>query len=378
MADNDQPILSKDSLKDLRETALKETPVKPINPAATVTQEKVEEKKVTPATETPAPAPEVKIEIKAEEKPAPSLEDMPEEEFLKLAEKRGLRISKETLTAEQQKKQSDIEETEKLKFAIENNLITQAGYLEAKATLEAEGSDLTRKEFVKAYKSDNAKATKEEIEAAYNDYYFVQQTVKDKAINDDGDEVEVDKPKWDERFVSLGEKRRNKEAESIKANAKAVLDNVDSNYANYKTFITRANDFSKTTEKVLSGIDFSALPIQYKFKDKEINAIVKLDDAAKADVINYLNTQLAPLVINADKQNDVDEISKQVKAYIKDKYSNQVGESLYDLGHTSGLNEGKVGASAPITRELISDDSKVDAFSKEIEKRLPDNPLHKT
>lgn len=378
MADNDQPVPTKDNLKDLRETALKETPVKPITPAATVVQE---EKKVTPATENPQAEikqPEVKVEIKAEEKPAPSLEDMPEEEFLKAAEKRGLKISKETLTAEQQRKQSDIEETEKLKFAIENNLITQTGYLEAKATLEAEGSDLTKKEFVKAYKSDNAKATKEEIEQAFNDYYFVQQTVKDKTTNDDGDEVEVDKPKWDERFVSLGEKRRNKEAESIKANAKAVLDNVDSNYANYKTFVTRANDFSKTTEKVLSGIDFSALPIEYKFKDKSINAIVKLDDAAKADVLNYLNTQLAPLVIQSNKQNDVDEISKQVKSYIKEKYSNQVGESLYDLGHTSGLNEGKVGASAPITRELVADGSMVDALSKEVEKRLPPNPLHKT
>jgi hypothetical protein len=383
-----EKLINKDELQDIRSEALKEVAAK--TPATTTP--KVD----TPVTDKTDATPkdgEAKVDVVTvtEDKKPVSFDDISEEEFLRLAEKKGLKIQKETLTPEQQKKQADIEETEKLKFAIENNLITQDGYLEAKAILNSEGADLTKKEFAKAYKEENKNATKEEVESAYDDYYFVQKNIKEKKVkrdekgkpvlnaDEDIEEEETEKPKWDERTVKLGEFRRKNEAERIKANAKAVLDNVDSNYDSFKALKSRADEYVKTANKVMGEIDFSALPVVYKFgekgKEKEIKAIVKLNEEAKADVQNYINTNLANLMINTDKYKDADEIGNQVRKYIKEKYDNQVGESLYNLGHTSGINEGKVGANAPVTRELVSDDSAIDTVAADIEKRLPENKL---
>lgn len=358
----------KDKLDSIREAALKGT---------TAAQEKKEEKSAAPATE----------EKVIEQPQAKSLDEYTTEEILAIAEKKGLKVNKEVLSDEQKKKQEEIEEAHKLTFAVEQGLITADRYSELKGVLSADGADLTKKEFVKSYKTENKDANKEDIESAYNDYYNIQQSikVKEKQINKDGDyeeevEVEVDKPKFDDKYVKWGENRIKTKAERIKGAAKAELENIDSSYANYKNTLSKASEYSNSAGKVLAEIDFSAYPTKHKINNKEISAFVKFTkpEEIKADVINYLNNDLAGIILRTDKFNDVAEIKNQINGYLRTKYSEQFEDNIWNLGKTQGINEAKVGASSPIEHVLTSDDSRVDQISKEIESRIPlkkDNPL---
>lgn len=302
-----------------------------------------------------------------------------DDEFLKEAERRGLRVSKEVLSQEQQKLADEIEETEKLRFALENKLITQDGYLEAKAVLNSEGADLTKKEFSKSFKTENPTATKEEVESAYNDYYFVQQNIKVVTKNDDDEEVEIEKPKWDDRFVKWGDQRQKAKAERIKEGAKSTLDTIDKSYSNYKTLVNKANDYSKNVDKVIAETNFAEYPTNHKVKNRDITAVVKFPkpDEVKADVKKYLSESLGNLMIQADKHNDVPEIKKQIHGYLRERYASDFEDTLWDLAETSGINKGKVGASAPPERTLMHDDTVVSALEKEAQSRLPNNPLLK-
>lgn len=362
--------------------------------SSTATTTVDEKKNATPNAEVKNNATAEVTTIVEEKKPI-NFDDLTEEQILELANKRGLKVSKETLSPEVAQKQAEIEKADKRKFAVEVMGMTNDQFNEIESVINSDGTDLTKKEFTKSYLSDNPKATKEEVADAYDDYYNIQKsiTVKESKVKrdvdgnvvfkDDGfsveeEEVTTEKPKFDERLVKFGEKRRNAKAEILKAQAKAALENIDTNYAQHKTFIARANDFVKTADKVVNDIDFNAIPMNYKFGDTEIKAIVKLNDDAKKDVQSYLTNQLAGLIISSDKQNDTEEISKQVKNYIRDKYQNQVGESLYRLGQTDGINKGKVGAQAPIERILTSDDSRINELAEAAVKNIPipkDSPL---
>lgn len=339
-------------------------------------QNPVEEKPEVPT----APVEEKPLDAAAQQG-APitsSFADLSEEDLLKEIERRGMKVQKEVLSEDQRKRQEEIEEAEKLKFAIENNLITQDGYFEAKSILAAEGSELTKKEFTKSYKAENPKATAEEIAEAYEDYYFVAKTIKEKSIDDaTGDEIEVEKPKWADRYVKLGEKRLTSEAERLKAEASAKLKNIDDSYGNWKTVLNRASEYSKVSEKVLSETNFAEYPTSHTIRGKSINAVVKFakPDEVKKDVQDYVNNRLAHLILNTDKFNDVAEIKRQADAYLKSKYQSEFDAALWDLGKTEGINEGKVGVNTPITRELISDDTVISDLEKSVQGRLPDNPL---
>lgn len=371
-------FLNKDEIVKLREEALALRD----NAAAEIPTEKKEEKVVV------QPTGEAIVTPTGEVVNTPELSD---DEIFALAEKRGMKVSRETLSPEQLKRQEDIEDAAKYQFAIEHNLITAEGYQEIKSIIASEGSDLTKREFFKTYKAENKDATKEDVESAYDDYYFVQKNIKETKVKrddkgkvilkgDDMDDVEIEeieKPKWDERVTKLGEFRRNREAENIKNGAKSVLENIDKSYSNYKTLVARATDYSKNIEKIVSETDFSAYQTTHKIGNKEISAKVKFEkpDEIKADLSDYLNVRLAKLMVGSESYKDISEIKKQANAYLRDKYSQIFEENLWNLGKTEGINEAKVGSSSPIERELISDDSRVDEIQKEVAARLPDNPL---
>lgn len=313
-----------------------------------------------------------------------AIDKIDEDTFLKEVERRGLKVSKETLSPEAQKKANDIEEADRIKFAVEQGLITPEGYAEVKSILAAEGSDLTKREFTKAYKAENKNATADEIADAYDDYYTVAKTVKVKETKKGTDgfdeEVEVDRPKWDDRHVKWGAQRIQTKGERIKASAKAVLDNINTSYDSYKKLVGRANEYGKDVEKVISETDFAAYPTKHKIENKEYSGIVKFTkpDEVKADVLNYLNTDLAQIVLRTEKNPDTKEIQRQVNAYLKDKYASDFEETIYRLGKTEGLNTGKIGGNQPILREIISDDSRPNELAQEIKDRIPmkkDNPL---
>lgn len=380
---------TKDELQELRT-------IKPIenvaatNVAATGTGELKSEEKQTP-----------KAEVKVEEVVKPTVDSLSDDELIAALEKRGKKIATETLTDEQKKRRAETDEVEKRKFAIENLNMTNEQYDEIKNIIATDGTELTKREFSKLYKSENKNATQAETDAAYNDYYNLPQTItaKEKKVKRDErgkvifksddpeeieeEEIEVPKSKFEEKNSKWGEQRIKTKAERIKAGAKQALDYIDTEYGKQKELVAKANEYSKVAEKVMSEIDFGALPVTYKFgtqdKSKEIKAIVKLDDAAKADVYNYINTDLAQLIINTDKFKDPEEIGKQIRKYVKEKYENQVGESIYNSGYTSGINDGKVGARAPFESTTAGGGSEsLTALEKSAQEKLPDNPLHKT
>jgi hypothetical protein len=330
----------------------------------------------------------------------PTIDSLSDDELIAALEKRGKKIATETLTDEQKKRQAETEEVEKREFAIKNLNMTNEQYDEIKNIIAADGTELTKKEFAKSYKSENKTATKEEIDAAYNDYYNLPQTVteKEKRVKRDEngkavlkgtefddveeEEVEVPKAKFDEKLSKWGESRIKTKAERIKGNAKAALDQIDAAYNNQKALVAKANEYVKVAEKVLSEIDFNALPVRYKFgekgKEKEIKAIVKLNDEAKAQVQEYINTQLAAIVLPTDKYKDADEIKKQIVERVKQQYENQVAESLWSLGRRSGLNDGKIGGSASFEKLTPgASEEVIGALEKSVAERLPDNPLIK-
>lgn len=345
-------------------------------------KEVVVEKKDATATKE-----EGKVEVVATAEVKPTIDSLSDDELIAALEKRGKKIATETLTDEQKKKQADLEDAEKRQYAIANLNVTAEQYDELKSIINSDGTELTKREFEKAYKSENKGASKEEIESAYKDYYNLPQNIKVKEKQkkevdgiEEEVEVEVEKPKFDEKLSKWGESRIKTKAERIKEGAKQNQKWIDDSFANHKALVAKAQEYSKVAEKALSEIDFNALPVEYKFgaegKEKTIKAIVKLDDKAKEQVVNYINNELAQIILPTDKYKDADEISKQIKKFVKDRYDNQVGESLYNLGRTEGTNTAKSGTNVPFeSTSGTTEENLMSALEKSANEKLPKNPL---
>src|SRR5262245_43689391 len=89
------------------------------------------------------------LEIKSEVT-KPSLDDLSDDELIAQINKRNLNISKPELTEEQKLKQQQIEDVERLKYYVENNLVTPDRFNELKSIIASDGLELTKKEFSKS------------------------------------------------------------------------------------------------------------------------------------------------------------------------------------------------------------------------------------
>lgn len=302
-----------------------------------------------------------------------SVDDINEEQFnqlIELGKQKGFSLPSQsvtTLTPEEEKKQAELLELDKLNFAVSNGKITNERYNELKGVINSDGNDLTKKEFVKSFKEQNKDATTEQIEAAFEDYYWVGKKIKEKAINDEGEEIEVERDKYDETHVKWGQGRIQTKADRIKANAKAVLDEIDSSYKNYKVAEGKATEYSKTIEKVVAEITPEKYSVSEEIGDKKIDIVVDLGKTAATEIRDYLVNQVAGYVINSGKHTDKDNIKLLVDGFVQQKYRKAISQKIYEAAKSEGLREGSAGINAPIIKQTYAADR-----PDELEQRVKD------
>lgn len=332
---------------------------------ATATETKTEtatqEQPVIVATGT-----ETKTEVTQEVK-APSFDDLTEDQLMELAVKKGFSLTRKDkeISAEEKQKLEQIEETEKLTFAVQSGLITPERYMELKSIIKEDGLELTKKEFVKAFKAENKDASEKDIQAAYTDYYNLNEEVKVEEGED------LPEPKYNERQVKWGQVRQQTKAERIKDNAKSVLDQIDTNYKNYKAFQVKANDYGKNVESVIAEIATDNYEAIVKRGKDTVKVSVELPKEVKANLNDYLIKQVGSSVLQANDKVTKEQVKTLADSFIRSNYEDAIMDKFYEVAKSEGLREAKAGINAPITTQTFQGQGEDEELKKLVDSVIP-------
>lgn len=285
-------------------------------------------------------------EVKSEAK-APSFDDLTEDQLMELAIKKGFSITRKDkeISAEEKQKLEQIEEAERVAYAVQSGLITNESYRELKSIIETDGLELTKKEFVKAYKAENKDASEKDIQAAYTDYYNLNEEVE---LNAGEEEYEKPEPKYNERQVKWGQSRQQTKAERIKENAKSVLDQIDTNYKNYKAFQVKANDYGKNVESVIAEIPTENYEAVVKRGKDTVKVSVTLPKEVKANLNEYLIKQIGSTVLQSNDKVTKEQVKTLADSFIRSNYEDAIMDKFYEVAKSEGLREAKAGVETPI------------------------------
>lgn len=329
------------------------------NPETPVTTSASQEGTTVTATATE----ENKGEVKAL-----SYDDLTEDQIMEIAAKRGLSVSKKNdeLSAEEKQKMEQVEEAEKLTFAVQSGLITPERYVELKSIIKEDGLELTKKEFVKAFKAENKDASEKDIQAAYSDYYNLNGEIPQV---EEGEEPIA--PKYDERQVKWGQVRQQTKAERIKENAKSVLDSIDTNYKNYKAFQSKANDYGKNVESVIAEIPTDNYEAIVKRGKENIKVAIELPKEVKANLNEYLIKQIGSSVIQANEKVTKEQVKTLADSFIRNAYEDAIMDKFYEVAKSEGLREAKAGVNAPIVITTFQGQGEDEELKRQVDSVIP-------
>lgn len=339
-------------------------------------EQNIAESKVTESAGTQEAPKEGEAVIEAENKtPQFNLDELTDDQLNEIIVKRGLKVEKKEISAEDRLRQDQLEEVEKLQYAVATNQITPERYNELKTIINEDGANLTKKEFKKLYK-DEYKTT-EELNDAYDDYYTVGKTIKvkerkiekDEFDNEKEVEVEVEKPKFDEKLVKFGQHRIERATNRIKGDAKKELDTIDANFKSYKALDTKAKQYTGEVEKVISSITPEKYSVSVKAGKEKVALSIDLGAEAKEKIKAHLINDVMPIFING-KLPEKEELNKIVDGYVKMNYEEAIQDKYYEYAHGVGLREAKAGVNAPIQRETFSTE-KPDELATKIQQSIP-------
>jgi hypothetical protein len=340
-------------------------------------ENKTETSVVTAATQEAGKEKATPVAEAGKETPQFNLDDLTDEQLNQLAEKRGFKVQKNEveITAEEKQRQEQLEEVEKLQYAVATDQITPERYNELKTIIAEDGANLTKKEFKKLYKDEYKSA--EELNDAYDDYYMVGKNikVKEKTVVKDEDgyekeeEVEVEKPKFDEKYVKWGQQRLERTTQRIKESAKKELDAIDAGFKNYKALDTKAKQYTGEVEKLVSSITSEKYPVAVKAGKEKVNLTIDLGAEAKEKIKNHLINDVMPIFLNG-KLPEKEELSKIVDGYVKLNYEDAIQDKYYEYVEGIGIRKGMVGANAPLQKETFSTD-KPDELAAAVNKAIP-------
>lgn len=309
----------------------------------------------------------VKAEIKEEVKTL-SLDDLTEDQLMELATKKGFSITRKDkeISAEEKQKLEQIEETEKLTFAVQNGFITPERYVELKSIIKEDGLELTKKEFIKSYKAENKDASEKDIAEAYSDYYNLNGELPQV---EEGEEPIT--PKYNERQQKWGQVRQQTKAERIKENAKSVLDQIDTNYKNFKAFQSKANDYGKNVESVIAEIPTENYEVAIKRGKEVVNIAIDLPKETKANLHEYLINTVGGAVLQSNDKVTKEQVKNLADSFIRSNNDAIINEKYYEVGKSEGLREAKAGVNAPIVTQTFQGQGEDEELKKLVDSVIP-------